>query len=65
MLSGYGLHAVGIELDALAAVVIGRTLLTGGSRYLLGTVRTRDMTPRRRSFDLGKTALPRLPALRD
>jgi simple sugar transport system permease protein len=27
MLSGYGLHAVGLELDAIAAVVIGGTLL--------------------------------------
>ncbi|MGS2648191.1 galactofuranose ABC transporter, permease protein YjfF [Streptosporangium sp. LJ11] len=38
MLSGYGLHAVGMELDAIAAVVIGGTLLTGGSGYLFGTV---------------------------
>lgn len=38
MLSGYGLHAVGLELDAIAAVVIGGTLLTGGSGFLLGTV---------------------------
>ncbi|MDP9842532.1 galactofuranose ABC transporter, permease protein YjfF [Streptosporangium lutulentum] len=38
MLSGYGLHAVGMELDAIAAVVIGGTLLTGGSGYLVGTV---------------------------
>ncbi|GLW20851.1 sugar ABC transporter permease YjfF [Microbispora triticiradicis] len=37
-LSGYGLSAVGMELDAIAAVVIGGTLLTGGSGYLLGTV---------------------------
>jgi galactofuranose transport system permease protein len=37
-LSGYGLHAVGWELDAIAAVVIGGVLLTGGSGYLLGTV---------------------------
>lgn len=37
MLSGYGLHAVGLELDAIAAVVIGGTLLTGGSGYLFGT----------------------------
>lgn len=29
MLSGYGLHAVGTELDAIASVVIGGTLLTG------------------------------------
>ncbi|MFY1698445.1 MULTISPECIES: galactofuranose ABC transporter, permease protein YjfF [unclassified Solwaraspora] len=38
MLSGYSLHAQGMELDAIAAVVIGGTLLTGGSGYLLGTV---------------------------
>jgi len=38
MLSGYGLHASGMELDAIAAVVIGGTLLTGGSGYLFGTV---------------------------
>ncbi|MEW9533265.1 galactofuranose ABC transporter, permease protein YjfF [Microbispora sp. NPDC049125] len=37
-LSGYGLNLVGTELDAIAAVVIGGTLLTGGSGYLLGTV---------------------------
>ncbi|MFY1636803.1 galactofuranose ABC transporter, permease protein YjfF [Solwaraspora sp. WMMB335] len=38
MLSGYSLHAQGMELDAIAAVVIGGTLLTGGSGYVLGTV---------------------------
>jgi ribose/xylose/arabinose/galactoside ABC-type transport system permease subunit len=38
MSSGYGLHASGMELDAIAAVVIGGTLLTGGSGYVLGTV---------------------------
>jgi Ribose/xylose/arabinose/galactoside ABC-type transport systems, permease components len=37
MLSGYGLHAVGLELDAIAAVVIGGTLLTGGVGYVAGT----------------------------
>ena len=37
MLSGYSLHAVGMELDAIAAVVIGGTLLTGGSGFVLGT----------------------------
>jgi simple sugar transport system permease protein len=36
--SGDPLHAVGLELDAIAAVVIGGTLLTGGSGYLVGTV---------------------------
>ena len=29
-LSGYSLHATGLELDAIAAVVIGGTLLSGG-----------------------------------
>ena len=38
MLSGYGLHAQGMELDAIAAVVIGGTLLTGGSGYVVGTM---------------------------
>jgi simple sugar transport system permease protein len=38
MLSGYSLHAVGLELDAIAAVVIGGTLLTGGVGYVAGTV---------------------------
>ncbi|RSZ44212.1 MULTISPECIES: galactofuranose ABC transporter, permease protein YjfF [unclassified Variovorax] len=38
MLSGYGLHAMGLELDAIAAVVIGGTLLTGGVGYVAGTL---------------------------
>ncbi|MEU0096717.1 galactofuranose ABC transporter, permease protein YjfF [Kribbella sp. NPDC006257] len=37
-LSGYSLHAVGMELDAIAAVVIGGTLLTGGRGLVLGTM---------------------------
>jgi galactofuranose transport system permease protein len=37
-LSGFGSLAVGMELDAIAAVVVGGTLLTGGSGYLAGTV---------------------------
>ena len=37
-LSGYSLTAVGTELDAIAAVVIGGTLLTGGSGFVLGSV---------------------------
>ncbi|MEU5725520.1 galactofuranose ABC transporter, permease protein YjfF [Micromonospora sp. NPDC047738] len=37
-LSGAPLIAVGMELDAIAAVVIGGTLLTGGAGYILGTV---------------------------
>ncbi|VXB55848.1 galactofuranose ABC transporter, permease protein YjfF [Aeromicrobium sp. 9AM] len=36
-LSGYSLTAVGMELDAIAAVVIGGTLLTGGSGFVLGS----------------------------
>jgi ribose/xylose/arabinose/galactoside ABC-type transport system permease subunit len=38
MLSGYGLHAMGLELDAIAAVVIGGTLLTGGHGHVIGTL---------------------------
>lgn len=38
MLSGYGLHANGLELDAIAAVVIGGTLLSGGVGNLAGTL---------------------------
>jgi ribose/xylose/arabinose/galactoside ABC-type transport system permease subunit len=38
MLSGYGLHAQGVELDAIAAVVIGGTLLTGGYCYVAGAL---------------------------
>ncbi|MNJ50379.1 Inner membrane ABC transporter permease protein YjfF [compost metagenome] len=37
MLSGYGLHANGMELDVIAAVVIGGTLLTGGVGFVVGT----------------------------
>lgn len=36
--SGDPLNGVGLELTAIAAVVIGGTLLTGGSGYVLGTV---------------------------
>ena len=36
--SGYPLAAVGVELDAIAAVVIGGTLLTGGVGYIVGTL---------------------------
>ena len=38
MLSGSGSLAVGMELDAIAAVVIGGTLLIGGTGYLAGTL---------------------------
>jgi simple sugar transport system permease protein len=38
MLSGYSLHAVGMELDAIAAVVIGGTLLVGGRGMVLGSL---------------------------
>ncbi|HEX6361294.1 galactofuranose ABC transporter, permease protein YjfF [Actinophytocola sp.] len=38
MLSGYGLHAVGMELDAIAAVVVGGTLLAGGVGYVVGSL---------------------------
>lgn len=36
--SGYSLAALGIELEAIAAVVIGGTLLSGGSGYVIGTL---------------------------
>lgn len=35
-LSGYGLHAQGLEMDAIAACVIGGVLLTGGVGSLIG-----------------------------
>jgi simple sugar transport system permease protein len=38
MLSGYGLHAQGTELDAIAAVVIGGTMLSGGYGYVAGAL---------------------------
>jgi simple sugar transport system permease protein len=38
MLSGYALHAQGAELDAIAAVVIGGTLLAGGYGYVAGAL---------------------------
>lgn len=38
MLSGYGQHAQGVELDAIAAVVIGGTLLAGGTGYVAGAL---------------------------
>ncbi|MBW8786789.1 sugar ABC transporter permease YjfF [Rhizobium laguerreae] len=36
--AGYSLAAVGVELDAIAAVVIGGTLLTGGAGFVAGTL---------------------------
>lgn len=36
--SGYALSGVGLELDALAAVVIGGTLLSGGTGFVWGTL---------------------------
>ena len=36
--SGYSLATVGVELDAIAAVVIGGTLLTGGTGLVAGTI---------------------------
>jgi simple sugar transport system permease protein len=35
--AGYSLAAVGVELDAISAVVIGGTLLTGGYGFVAGT----------------------------
>ncbi|QWT24774.1 sugar ABC transporter permease YjfF [Subtercola sp. PAMC28395] len=36
--SGYSLTGLGMELDAIAAVVIGGTILTGGSGYVIGSL---------------------------
>jgi simple sugar transport system permease protein len=36
--AGYALSAVGVELDTIAAVVIGGTLLTGGAGFMFGTL---------------------------
>ncbi|CAN5550078.1 ABC transporter permease [soil metagenome] len=36
--AGYPLNGIGTELDTIAAVVIGGTLLTGGSGYVLGAM---------------------------
>jgi ribose/xylose/arabinose/galactoside ABC-type transport system permease subunit len=36
--SGHGLYASGFELDVIAAVVIGGTMLTGGEGYVFGTL---------------------------
>ena len=38
LLSGHGLYATNVELDAIASVVIGGTLLTGGYGYVFGTL---------------------------
>ncbi len=38
MLSGYGLHAMGLEMDAIASAVIGGTPLTGGVGFVTGTL---------------------------
>ena len=36
--SGHGFYATGFELDVIASVVIGGTMLTGGSGYVFGTL---------------------------
>lgn len=36
--SGYALTGIGLELDAIAAVVIGGTLISGGRGYVAGTL---------------------------
>jgi simple sugar transport system permease protein len=38
MLAGYGRAAIGLELEAIASVVIGGTLLTGGFGSVIGTL---------------------------
>ena len=37
VLSGHGLYAQGLELEVIASVVMGGTMLTGGSGYVFGT----------------------------
>jgi simple sugar transport system permease protein len=36
--SGYALTGIGLELDAIAAVVIGGTMISGGYGYIVGTL---------------------------
>jgi len=36
--SGHGLYASGFELEVIASVVMGGTMLTGGSGYVFGTL---------------------------
>ena len=36
--SGHGLYAPGLELEVIASVVIGGTMLSGGSGYVFGTL---------------------------
>jgi simple sugar transport system permease protein len=38
LLAGYGQFATGLELDAIASVVMGGTLLTGGVGTVIGTL---------------------------
>jgi simple sugar transport system permease protein len=38
VMSGHGLYARGFELTAIASVVIGGTMLTGGVGYVFGTI---------------------------
>lgn len=38
MLTGYNLHGLGMEMDAIASSVIGGTLLTGGVAFVPGTL---------------------------
>ncbi len=38
VLSGHGLYAQGFELDSIASVVMGGTMLTGGEGYVFGTL---------------------------
>src|SRR3972149_8432583 len=38
VVSGHGLYATGFEMDVIASVVIGGTMLTGGEGYVFGTM---------------------------
>ncbi|NMB90873.1 MAG: sugar ABC transporter permease YjfF [Chloroflexi bacterium] len=38
VMSGHGLYASGFEMDSIASVVMGGTMLTGGEGYVFGTL---------------------------
>jgi ribose/xylose/arabinose/galactoside ABC-type transport system permease subunit len=38
VMSGHGLYATGFEMDVIASVVMGGTMLTGGEGYVFGTL---------------------------
>ena len=50
--AGYPRNGIGTELDVIAAVVIGGTLLTGGTGYVLGSVDRRARLRHHQDDDL-------------